>query len=199
MPWICSKISNESKVRYAGQGAKQWILWASDTKKNPQKIFKSVLKILSKKLPRNAFLPLTRRRAVTIRCPKIAPILFRNRSPSRSSSCFLPTSLWKALNSSPKNSIFLVSVAAGEICFAYFFLSKSPSFNPYPTVFMPRSQGQTRKRQKNFHPLLPARKSVLPADLLAIGRVLSDAGKLKKIKKVLDCWLAICTMDGLFH
>lgn len=50
---------------------------------------------------------------------------------------------------------------------------------------MPRSQGQTRKRQKNFHSLLPARKSVFPADLRAIGRVLSDAGKLKNKKKFL--------------
>lgn len=181
MPWICSKISNESKVRYAGQGAKQWILGASDMKK----ILKKFLNPSSKSSPKNSpEMPsypwrgggrwrLERRKSPQS-SSEIAPL-------SRSSSWFFClTSLWKTLNSSPKNSIFLFSVAAGEICFAYFFLSKSPSFNSCPTVFMPRSQGQTRKRQKNFHPLLPARKSVLPADLRAIGRVLSDAGKLKK-------------------
>lgn len=124
--------------------------------KNPQKIFKSVLKILSKKLPRNAFLPLTRRRAVTIRGPKISPILFRNRSPSRSSSCFFASLLFeKTLNSSPKNPIFLFSVAAGEICFAYFFFLKALRLTLTRPFLCLVRKGKPEKDKKIFIPCFP--------------------------------------------
>ena len=125
--------------------------------KNPQKIFKSVLKILSKKLPRNAFLTLMRMRAVTIRGPKISPILFRNRSPSRSSSCFFFASLLfeKLSILRPKTQYFcFLSLLGRYVLPAFFFLKALRLTLARPFLCLVR-KGKPEKDKKIFIPYFP--------------------------------------------
>lgn len=144
----------KSSIR--GAGGKTVDFGGFRHEKNPQKIFKSVLKILSKKLPRNAFLPLTRRRAVTTRGPKISPILFRNRSPSRSSSCFFASLLFeKPSILRPKTQYFwFLSLLGRYVLPTFFFLKALRLTLTRPFLCLVR-KGKPEKDKKFFIPYFP--------------------------------------------